>query len=287
MKPEIEAYLRQHGGKYTTKALRKQLLLAGHDEAEVDEALRETEATRAPQFAETRALRGRFWRWVLALHLAVLLVFAGLSLVIGSFATGSWGLLVILAVVLLIGVLISGLIGRGVLGGSGLAIAMVVPAISALLIGGSCLALGGSYLLQAPPKTGVMELHIDPPLSFDGSGPAHCQSFGSTTGFLVWADDVGTLDGKNVNVSLDASTRAQGQAAAVTNLSIGLNPQSGTDRPVYYSTIFSTRTELDASPDGFSGTLRFEALEPGVGEAAPGGAPGLEPISGTITWTCG
>ena len=129
-----------------------------------------------------------------------------------------------------------------------------------------------------------MELQIEPPLAFEGSGVAQCDNFGDTSSFLVWADDVGRLDGSLVSVSLDSAT----QAATVggTNLHITLYPQTETEPPVSYSTIFSTRFELDASPDGRTGTLRFEELEPAVGEEPPGGVSGLEPISGTVTWTC-
>ena len=38
MRPEIDAYLRSNGAKYTTKALRAQLIHAGHDPGEVDAA---------------------------------------------------------------------------------------------------------------------------------------------------------------------------------------------------------------------------------------------------------
>ena len=46
MRPEIEAYLREHGARYTTDALRRELINAGHAPAEVDAALRETEGSR-------------------------------------------------------------------------------------------------------------------------------------------------------------------------------------------------------------------------------------------------
>ena len=48
MKPEIKAYLDEHGGTYTTEALRTRLLEAGHDPADVDEALAEWRATAPP-----------------------------------------------------------------------------------------------------------------------------------------------------------------------------------------------------------------------------------------------
>jgi hypothetical protein len=249
MKPEIETYLREQGATYTPEALRRALVDAGHDPVEVDAALKDWQAGATNPASAKTDLR-RFWRWAFGLHLAVLVAIGILSLVIGSFAGGSWGLLVILAVVLLIGLGISGLVGSGVLRSSGLFVALLMPAISALLIGGTCLALGGSYLLQSPPRTGVMELHIEDPLSFNESGAATCQDFGGTSGFLVSAESLGTLDGSIISVSIDASP-----SLPVTNLSITLSPKSGTERAVYYSVIFSTRVELDASPDGLSGTF--------------------------------
>jgi hypothetical protein len=136
-----------------------------------------------------------------------------------------------------------------------------------------------------------MELKIDPPLSFQGSGVAHCDNFGGTSGFVVWADDLGELDGNVVSLSLDSSAGKAASGPESPNLSITLYPPSGTEppasyRPVGYSPIFSTRIELDASTDGRSGTLRFEGLEPSMFDRPPGEVPGLDPISGTVTWTC-
>jgi hypothetical protein len=288
MDPEIKQYLDEHGATYTRDALRRSLVDAGHDPAAVDAALHEWEARATNPASATD--RRRFWRWAFGLHAAVLVLIAIASLVIGSFATGSWGLLIVLAVALLIGFGISGLIGRGAVQGRGLTAALVLPAISALLIGGSCLALGGSYLLRAPPRTGVMELTIDPPLSFEGSGVAYCDNFGGTSSFVVWADDLGELDGSIVSVTLDSSTKAAATGAEYRNLSITLYPAGkeppASYVPVAYSPIFSTRIELDASSDGRSGTLRFEGLEPSILDKPPGQVPGLEPISGTVTWAC-
>jgi hypothetical protein len=275
---DIRRYLDEHGATYTPEALRRGLLDAGYDPVEVDTALQEWQARASgPASIENRG--GRFWGWALGLHVAVLAVIGLLSFAIGSFAA-NWGLLVVLAVVLLIGLGISGLVGRGVLQGRAMMVALVVPAISALLIGGSCLAIGGYYLLRAPPRTGGMEVHIDDPLSFDGSGTATCQDFGKTSGFLVSAAGFPALDGSFLEVSIGASS------PGVPDLSITLTTKSETLQPVGYSTIFSTQLELDASADGLSGTLRFEGLEPGVGEQAPGGDPTRDPISGIISWSC-
>jgi len=49
MRSEIDAYIREHGAKYTTDALRRQLVEAGHDPSEVDAALREAEGTASRQ----------------------------------------------------------------------------------------------------------------------------------------------------------------------------------------------------------------------------------------------
>lgn len=285
---KINRYLDEHGATYTPEALRKGLLDAGYDPAEVDAALHDWQA-QAVDPAMRVGDRRRFWRWAFGLHAAVLLLITIASLVIGSFAAGASGWLIVLAVALLVGLGISGLIGRGVVQGSGLSVALVLPAVSALLIGGSCLALAGSYILRAPPRTGVMELKIDPPLSFRGSGVAHCDNFGGTTSFSVWAEDLGTLGDSIVSVQLDSGSLSGPIGPERPGLSITLYP-SGTEPPasyipVAYSPIFSTQIELDASPDGLSGTLRFKGLEPFLLDRPPD-ATGLEPISGTVTWTC-
>jgi hypothetical protein len=290
MNPAIKQYLDEHGATYTSDALRRGLLDAGYDPAEVNAALHDWQSQpvdAAPPVGDRR----QFWRWAFGLHAAVLVLIAVASLVIGSFAAGSWGLLIVLAVVLLIGLGISGLVGRGLVRGSGLVAALSVPAASALLIGGSCLALGGSYLLRAPPRTGVMELKIDPPLSFEGSGVARCDNFGGVGAFSVWADNLGTLDGSIVSVTLESGVAPDPTSPKGPGLSITLYPPSGAKPPpsyipVGYAPIFSTVINIDASADGRSGTLRFEGLEPSAFDQPPGQVPGLEPISGTVTWNC-
>ena len=295
MRSEIQRYLEEHGAQYTPEALRRGLLDAGYDPVEVDTALGEWQSrTSEPASAENE--RRRFWWLALGLHAAVLVLIGILSFAIGSFAVGGWMAILILAIVLLIGLGISGAVGRGVLRGRGLPIALLVPAISALLIGGSCLALGGSFLLQQPPpppRTGVMEIQIEPPLSFDGSGAATCQGHGTATGFSVFAEVRDTLDGRRLSVSIDVfDTRSDVTRAApppgaeMVSLNISLIQQSEADRPVFYTNMFNSRVEVDATSGGLSGTLLFEALEPATGEGPPGDITGLEPISGTISWSC-
>ncbi len=142
VQPEIDAYLHENGAKYTTKALRQQLLHAGYEAAEVDAALRETEAARGAQLAETRTDGRRIWRWAIGLHVAAGVV-ATVWLLLGSTSGAYIGIaLIMLGLVLLIGLTISGLIGRALVP-RGVAVALVLPVISALLIGGTCMAMAG------------------------------------------------------------------------------------------------------------------------------------------------
>ena len=138
MRPEIESYLHKNGARYTTKALRQQLLHAGYGEGEIDASLQETETQRAPQFAATRALRSRFWRLSLLLNAATLALVVGWVIIRGN---GTWvvAVLVVLGIFLTIGLGISGLIGRAFLG-RGMAVALIAPIIFALVLGGICAA---------------------------------------------------------------------------------------------------------------------------------------------------
>jgi hypothetical protein len=147
MRPDIDAYLRSNGAKYTTKALRAQLMHAGYDAAEVDAALQETEAARAPQFAQTRAKRSRFWWAALALNLAGLVV-ATIWAFQGPNEIYAGAVPVVLGFFLLIGLGISGLIGRALLG-RGLAAALLVPLVVVVLLTGTCMAIFG-------PPTGAI-----------------------------------------------------------------------------------------------------------------------------------
>jgi hypothetical protein len=141
MRPEIEAYLASNGSKYTTKALRQQLIHAGWEAGEVDAALQETEAARAPKFAETRALRSRFWWSVIGLN-AIGLVVATIWAFQGPSRTYAGAVPIVLGFFLLIGLGISGLIGRSMLG-RGMGMALLVPLIVAVVLTGTCMAMFG------------------------------------------------------------------------------------------------------------------------------------------------
>ncbi|HEV8252678.1 MAG TPA: hypothetical protein VGQ66_04780 [Candidatus Limnocylindria bacterium] len=142
MRPEIDAYLRTNGAKYTTKALRAQLIHAGYEAGEVDSALQETEAARAPQFAETRALRSRFWLAVWGLNIAGL-VLATIWAFQGPSRIYAGAVPIVLGFFLLIGLAISGFIGRSMLA-RGMGVALIVPVVFTLILTGACMAMFGA-----------------------------------------------------------------------------------------------------------------------------------------------
>ena len=284
MRPEIEAYLRENGARYTTKALREQLIHAGHDAAEVDDALQQTEAARAPQFAETRTSRSRFWWSAVALHVGALV------LVTAWFVTRHYTYAPIaapiLGLMLLAGLGISGLIGRSMLRRSGVAVALLLPLISVIGLSGLCLAAMGGGPIQIPATPGTMELQIDPPLSFEASGTAACSL--QEGGFTVYAADLGDLDTRYVSAQVFSLGDPNAQASPTdsfraVSLSISLLPRSGTAGETYYGSAGDVPLELDSISDGRSGTLKFQGL---AGQLIEDPQSSPEPISGTLSWTC-
>ena len=166
MRPEIEAYLRENGARYTTKALRAQLLRGGYEAPEIDAALEETEAARAPQLASAKALRSQFWGLAFVLNLVVLVV---VSAVVSDNSPYAGATFLVLGIAMLIGLGISGSIGSAFLTGRGLLVALAVPAVAALILGGTCFAMMGGVGVTPPQLTvtaGTMKLAIDAPLAF-------------------------------------------------------------------------------------------------------------------------
>jgi hypothetical protein len=141
MRPEIDGYLRANGAKYTTEALRGQLIAAGHDPAEVDAAIAQFDAERSPALAQMKSTRSRFWWTVLAVNAAGLVI-ATIWAFQGASSTYAGAVPVVLGVAMLIGMGIFGLIGRALLG-RGLAVALLLPVIVAILLTGTCMAMFG------------------------------------------------------------------------------------------------------------------------------------------------
>ena len=144
MKQEIRTYLEKHGERYTPEALRARLIEAGHDAREVDDALAEWRAAPASSKPDPGQRRTFRW-WAFGLHVGALVLVA-LTILPRSQSLDYIGVgfyLFVLAVVLLLGWGLSAAIGGWILRRSSLATALIAPAISALLIGGSCLAITG------------------------------------------------------------------------------------------------------------------------------------------------
>jgi hypothetical protein len=288
MNPDIKRYLDEHGATYTREALRQGLVDAGHDPAEVDAALGSwTPDPRAsgPGVEQRRT----FSRWALGLHLlALLAVFGALIILKGTAVIGSALLgCAVLAVALLIGWSISSMIGRALLPGAGTIAALIVPAISAVILGGACFGLMNS-VIPTPPHEGTMRLEIQAPLAFQGSGSAACYLRDGTV--QIDSHDLGTLDGRLVTVFLywygEANPNRPAPAEGAS-LSISLSSTSPADRPLSWTSEPSGKITVDGSSSGHSGTMEFEGLSPEIlGEPGASLDPSLEPISGTINWTC-
>ena len=280
--PEIKRYLDEHGATYTPEALRKGLLDAGYDPASVDASIQEGEAERTAT-RPTAGDRRTFGRWAFGLHLGALLGMFWLLVGLRGPTAIGLGLIavVVLGIALLIGWSISSLIGRALLPHTGPMIALIVPAISALALGGSCFALMYASI-QPPPTNGTVRLEILALRTFDGSGTAACYLGDGRAGLQVNAEELGTLDGKSVGVYLNWYGADPNVPSPVdsTTLSIFLNPRTETDSPESFGTIFSTRLEVDAARDGLSGTVRFDGL------AAERPSEPIETISGSLSWTC-
>ena len=287
MKPEIRQYLEDHGSTYTPEALRKGLLDAGYDPGEVEAAVSGWNALEAN--AAGAAGRRAFGKWALWLHIAsVVAVFLLVVALKGTTAIGTALLgCAVLGVALVIGWLISSAIGRAILPHGGVFLALVVPALSALLLGGSCFALLSSAI-GTPPRQGTVDLEVLAPRAFQGSGGASCYIGGGLIGIEVSSQPLGTLDGKQVTVYLNWYPNSSGPEpapATETSVTVMLDTTSADDRPESFTTIFSTRFDVDVASDSMAGTIQFEGLAAEPGEGTPTtGTP--ETISGTVSWDC-
>lgn len=142
MDPGMDAYIRANRGQYTDEAIRGQLIAAGHDAGAVDRAFEAIDQGAAPL---TEQPGPPYWRWVFGVNGAVLVVVTAALLIGGS--TYAWPAFVVLGIVLLIAIAITGSIGRVLLPRTSLTVALLLPLITALLLGGWCLAgMQGSVL---------------------------------------------------------------------------------------------------------------------------------------------
>jgi hypothetical protein len=287
MNPEIKRYLDEHGATYTRDALRSSLIQAGHDPAAVDAALGEWEAARAGAGPDLEK-RITFGRWAIGLHVAALVaVFVLLVVLKGTSAIGLALLgCAILGVALVIGWVISSMIGRALLPGAGVVVALIVPAISALLLGGTCFALLNAAV-GTPPRQGTVQLHILAPRAFDGSGSASCFGDPAIPGVEVNSQVLGTLDSKDVTVSVSWYGNDPNNPAPATRAEVRIFLEGIGEGQVAesFGVIVSTVLDVDAASDDLSGTITFEGLA-----SEPTGEPGQpttpEFISGSVSWNC-
>ena len=279
MNDPIRDYISANRDKYTSEAIREQLLAAGHDLALVDAALEES--TQPAGRVVDEATRRAFGRWALGLHAAAFVGVVGILWIIyGSRISVYLGIgAIILVVALLIGWGISSLIGRVVLSPSRLAIAIIVPALSALVIGGSCFALLSSTA-RPPERTGTLSIQVTGGLTFTGSGPATCSGTPGSGSMSVYTIGfLGTVDGGEVNASVSISDLGAGPATA--NVSIDTYKSQTPEGGAGWSSDGREQSNVDSSTDQLSGTVTFSNL---MSPAEPG--TGLPALAGSITWSC-
>ena len=285
MDPAIKRYLDEHGATYTRDALRWSLIQAGHDPAAVDAALGEWETTRSGAGPDLEK-RVTFGRWAIRLHVAAVVAVFLLLIILKGIPAIGLALLgcAVLAVAMVIGWAISSLVGRALLPGAGVILALVVPAISALILGGTCFALLNS-LIGTPPRDGTVDLEILAPRAFEGSGAAFCYVGGGSV--QVNSQPLGTLDGKTVTIDLTwyRDDPNNPVPASSTSISVLLDATKEGVIPESFGVIFSTKLVVDVAPDSLTGTIKFEGLasEP---KGAPSELPDPEVISGSVTWNC-
>lgn len=292
MKPEIRQYLEANAPTYTPEAMRRALLEAGHDEAEVDAALREWHIERSGGISDED--RRAYRLWSAGIFVGALLVVALVAFVMSG-PDGAPIVLIgagVLAVFLLLGWAVSSVIAAILLPRTSLAIALIVPAVLAIGLGGTCLALVDG-MTPTPPLMGSMQVQIGEPLAVEATGTAFCARDLEPGSFSAGSDNLGTIGDRFLTVHVDrfeghgdpnAPAPPEGGDQFVA-LYIALNPRSEFGQPSAWTNTPETELEIDVSEDGRSGTVTFDNLTP-----EPLGAPADEvldqPISGTMTWTC-
>jgi len=303
MDPRIADFIRANRKKYTRDVIREQLIKAGHAPADIDATWAALDAPD-PDAVVGQGFWGRFWLYLVGVNVAVFLLVILLTGMLASFAQGTFVLAVVLAIALAIGALIA----WGIVASTGPAqmgrttatvIGGMIPLVFALLIGGSCYAMTGAIGSPAPPAIeGVMDLAIDAPIEFRGSGGAFCQPHGTSTGFSVYAQELGSIGDQVVTASVDSyATESMPEGGPAPAPGPGSAEAPGVyvqlvsrsqEAPQQWSATPESRIEIDAAPGGLSGTVTFAGLEAVPMDPPEPGVVGQEgdAMSGTITWTC-
>jgi hypothetical protein len=303
MDQRIADYIARNQGRYTREAIRQQLIDAGHDPADIDA----TWAILDTPDPDEAGVAGegfwpRFFLFLIGLNVAVFLLVALSTGMLGNLAFGGGAIAGVFAVALGIGALLAwaivAAVGPAKLGRTtAIVIGGVIPLVFALLIGGSCYALASAIgPPPPPPREGVMELEIEAPMRFSGSGAAFCQIPADGSGFSIYTQEgrLGMIDGRQVHASVDSFSpglgpeggpapepAASGEPGRSVSVYIFLFARTESDPPRDWFASPDTQLEIDADPDGLSGTVTFEGLEPPQSDGPP-----QEPMSGTIRWSC-
>lgn len=240
---------------------------------------------------EIQHQRRTFRRATIALHVAALVAVFLVQLAANGFrASAATNVLIaslVLGMFLVVGCVVSLLIGRALLPRMWVAVAFIVPLISAIAIGGTGLAVIRALTVgQAPSR---IKLSLEPPLAFDGSELATCRG-DAVSGFVIHAANMGTLQGSIVSVTLNGLPRSGPEVptpppgtTADLSLSITLQSTAGTGGPTEYISTPDTQMHSDFAADGLSGAVTFEGLalaEPIPSPKAAGR------ISGVVGWNC-
>ena len=283
MDPRIEEYIRANRRRYTREAITKQLEEAGHERAAIDATWAALEA-RDPDDVAGEGFWGRFLLILLGINLAVL------ALV--GFGTGAFFsperivFIGVLAVALAFGALIAwglvALTGPTKLGRTtATVIGVAIPLIFALLLGGACYAMVGS--MSPPAHFGTMRVTIDGRDDLSGSFNATCFAGDPGAGFSVSG---GRDRPPFQHISIDSYPGLGAPSGEITNLSMFVEPTSGTDQGQSFSNQGrSAQITSEVAEAGLTGSVEFVDLPSDV--APPGSdSPQQAPISGSITWTC-
>jgi hypothetical protein len=285
MDRRIADYISANRHRYTREAIRQQLIAAGFEPAEIDATWAALETPDADD-----VVGEKFWSQFLLIVVGInVVIFLGVALLTGllpAIGGGGFVIAVIFAILLIIGALVAwaavaatrpAQLSRGM----AMTVGIAIPLVFALLVGGACYALLGTFGVPPPPAvSGTLELVIESP-EFRGQGEAMCQpDTAEGGGFNVWGPDLGRLDGRMVHASIYASPTADGWREPMVAITAYSETAPATN---WDSGVGRSRVEMDAAPDGLSGTVTFDSLQamqedPNAEEA--------EPISGTLTWEC-
>lgn len=293
MDPRIADYIRANRRRYTREALTKQLIAAGHDPGEIERVWAALDTRDADDVAG-EGFWGRFALILIGINLAV---FLGVALLTGMLANlpSSSVILVILAIAMAIGALIA----WGIVAATGptklsprtaSVIGAAIPALFALLIGGSCYALIGglggiSGPSGPPPATGTMDVRLEGALDVEGQADAFCHTEGGNGVFL--SGEIRLSDRQFGFISINAFADASG--APAPSLLIEAPPADGSEFvSAWGSDMGPAPTEIDWSVEPGAGRVVFRDL-PGTHQGPDDrldGPPAPVPLSGEIGWTC-